>query len=135
MELDLLYEVFSYLSCVKEYSNREKTIVEILIFWSREICLLFDLTPQLIKDSVKFVTMTNLFCGLLFWRLGLVDTNLLAIYRGCLASHCGEPVCKIGIRSLLYVKVWLELTTKQTLKISNHASSPCNFFLELKFVL
>ena len=41
MELQqTLYQVFSFLDRVKEYPNREKTILAIHIFWSRENLML-----------------------------------------------------------------------------------------------
>ena len=36
LEIQPLYQVFSYLPWVKEYPNREKTILNILIFWPWE---------------------------------------------------------------------------------------------------
>ena len=42
LEWQPLYQVFSYLHSVKEYPNREKTILEIVIFWPWENCLSWE---------------------------------------------------------------------------------------------
>ena len=59
---------FSYLPCTKEYPNREKTIIEILIFWPRKNRLLCG-GNSLTLCQVRECAMIALYCFLFVDKL------------------------------------------------------------------
>ena len=65
MELEPLYQAFSYLPYVKEYPNREKKILKILIFWPMENCLYILHAPDqgqltdLYKSWIQYISRVS----------------------------------------------------------------------------
>ena len=72
LELEPLYQVFSYLPWVKEYPNRENTILQILIFWPCENHLLFKIE----EESLHPKTQILLSCA------GSPDCTCMYLFKG-----------------------------------------------------
>ena len=51
LKLEILYQVFSYLSCVREYPNREEASLRIIILWHRDPSLFHTCSTVSIVES------------------------------------------------------------------------------------